>query len=185
MSEGSPGRLTFEEIEELVAKLGEHTIDQLAKGPLPADKDDEHDCRVCVVLGRLVDVSEPAKALETWHGFFDETLALDAVTRGWRDHPGTEEERHQVRSALREWQEAAGTHSYARCCTIYFAARVELERRRRGYIEDGLDPDGEPPDDRDPGERRADEEAEDAERRLDAEKAGDLLPSYPPAVDQA
>lgn len=32
----------------------------------------------------------------------------------------------------------------------------------------------EEPDDRDAGERRADEEAEDAERRLDAEKAGDL-----------
>jgi hypothetical protein len=36
------------------------------------------------------------------------------------------------------------------------------------------DPEEEPPDDRDFHERRADEEAEDADRRLDAEKLGDL-----------
>lgn len=175
MSEGNPGRLTFEEIEGHIAKLADSTLERLAEGPLPADKDDGHDCRVCMVLGQYSHGIVPsAEALKTWHEFFDETPKLDAVTKGWRSHPGTEEERHEVRSAAAEWKTCSGAYSYARCCTIYFAARAELERRRRGYVEDGLSPDGEPPDDRDARERREDEEADDADRRHDAEKVGDL-----------
>ncbi|HXU00032.1 MAG TPA: hypothetical protein VN903_03525, partial [Polyangia bacterium] len=66
-----------------------------------------------------------------------------------------------------DMQQLVGACSYARCCAIYAAADAELNHRRYVACE-------EPEDERDELEKQRDGEAEDAERRLDAEKAGDL-----------
>ena len=155
-------RLTFDEVRLLVAGLSTRALGQLMEGPLPDDKAAPNDCRVCMVLGGLTQFSNAAAKLKEWHEFWDETEAIDELSRAWRNAP----EPHLARRALVEWRRIAGELSYARNATIYALAQVELLIRAADEPEE--------PDDRDPGERRQDEEAEEAERRLDAEKVGDL-----------
>lgn len=114
-------RLSLADVERLVGELGDDVLRDLAQGPLPGEL-----CRLCGVLKR---VDWPAaQELLGWHEFFDETPAVDAVTKAWRSH-SSEEDRHQVRRALGEWKRVAGMLSYARCSIVYLAARLELAKR--------------------------------------------------------
>lgn len=111
----------LEDVERLVGELPDAALAELAEGPLPGKL-----CRVCGVLRHL---DHPAaKALHDWHEFFEDTPALDGLTKAWRDHPG-EAERHEHRRALGEWRRVAGMLSHARCCMVYLAAELELGRR--------------------------------------------------------
>lgn len=118
-------RLTLADVLELVHGLPFGAIEQLAEGPMPA----KSHCRVCGVLKPLLRSSPEAAALYGWHDFFEDTPALDRVTKNWKDRP-TEEERHLHRRAFGEWKRVAGMLSYARCCTIYLAASLYLEQLR-------------------------------------------------------
>lgn len=127
-------RLELADVEKAIAALPGSALGELAQGPLPGKL-----CRVCGVLRPLTEhvaasippeAGEAAKKLMGWHEFFEETPALDELTKAWRDRP-TEDERHEHRKALGEWRRHAGMLGYARRCTIYLAARVELERTTR------------------------------------------------------
>jgi hypothetical protein len=115
-------RLDLREVTELVATLAATTLHLLAAGPL------EDGCRVCQVL-RYGEPDSPGRRLFDWHKFFDETEALDLLTRKAKRDGNPE--------PLDDWVEIAGKMSYARCCTIYQTARLEIaERRRRGLPAD-------------------------------------------------
>lgn len=146
-------RLTYSDIRDLVAGLSSPLLEQLAEGPLPDKKEDGYDCRVCMVLGGRAAVSPPAAELKRWHEFFEDTVALDRLLK----------DSLIDKEAKEEWVRVAGELSYARNCIIYALAQAELLGRQLPE-----------PDTRDATECRKDEEAEDAERRLDAEKVGDL-----------
>lgn len=118
-------RLELDDVLELVWGLPHGAIEQLAQGPMPA----KGMCRVCGVLKPLLPSSPEAAALYGWHDFFEETPALDELTKNWQDRP-TEDERHLARRAFGEWKRIAGMLSYARCSTIYLAARLWLEQLR-------------------------------------------------------
>lgn len=158
--------LDFDEIKRTVGSLTDRTLKTLAEGPLPEmeGRDWKETCRICEVLEKLKS-NAGAVALMEWHDLVGRGYSLigavvhedlkDDIERGLTEEIGM----------------AMGDLSYARCIAVYFAARAELEERRRGYIEEGLDIDGEPPDERDAGERRQDDEADAAEARMDWEKA--------------
>jgi len=148
-------RLTYGDVRDLIAGLSSPLLEQLAEGPLPDKMEDGYDCRICMVLGARAAVSPPAAELKRWHEFFEDTVALDRLLK---DPFGLFD-----KEAKEEWVRVAGELSYARNCTIYALAQAELLSRQ--LLE---------PDTRDATERRKDEEAEDAERRLDAQKVGDL-----------
>lgn len=118
-------RLTLDDVLELVAGLPYEAIEQLAEGPMPA----KGMCRVCGVLKSLLRSSPEAAALYGWHDFFEDTPALDAITKNWQLR-SSEEERHAFRKAFGEWKRVSGMLSYARCATIYLAARLYLEQLR-------------------------------------------------------
>lgn len=160
-----PGAIDFQKIKDIVSSFSDGKLHQLAKGPLPSKETDEQ-CRACLTLERIPNAG--AARLREWHDFVEKGYSmLIAVVEGEYGEKLEDE-------LIAEITKLMETLSYSRCLVIYFAAVAELEARRRGYIEEGLDIMGEPPDDRDPQERRKDDEAEDAERRLDAEKVGDV-----------
>lgn len=161
-----PGQIDFERVEEILASFSDSKLVALAKGPLPKDPTDEQ-CRACYVLDRMPQ-NAGAEQLRQWHDFVEKGYSLLAAAAEGDYKEEIEDALMKEITALME------TLSYSRCMVIYFGARAELERRRRGYVEEGLDIMGEPPDERDARERRDDELAEDADRRLDAEKVGDL-----------
>jgi hypothetical protein len=155
-------KLTYEEVCRFVGYFNDEALDELAKGPLPDDGDTKTDaCRVCAVLVPFTS-SGPASVLLEWHDFVSKgyRLLTDIISGDYE--PGIED------ALIEDVQTLVGDCSYARCSTIYGAATAELLRRRLAECEDP-----EPPEP-DPDERRRDDEAEDAERRLDAEKVGDL-----------
>jgi hypothetical protein len=161
-----PGQLDFEQIKNIISSFSDGTLEKLAEGPLPTSLTKEG-CRACDVLEKLTH-NAGAERLREWHDFVEKGYALlGAVCEG--DYGDKLEE-----PLVDEVTTMMGMLSYSRCLIIYFAAIAELESRRRAYVEDGLDITGEPPDERDGRERREDEIAEDADRRLDAEKVGDL-----------
>lgn len=165
-------KLTYQQIRSAMETLSDRSLKALAKGPLPeVEGSREETCRVCSVfepLARAGTANQLVMEMLDWHDFVSQGYGLiGQVLRG-------EFEQSIENSLVEEVQGLVGDLSYARCSIVYACAEAELERRRRSYVQDGLDIDGEPPDDRTPEERRQDEEAEDAERRLDAEKVGDL-----------
>lgn len=161
-----PGKLDFEQVKNIISSFSDGTLEKLAEGPLP-DRPMKECCRACDVLEKMTH-NAGAERLREWHDFVEKGYSLlCTVVQG--DYAQELEGK-----LVEEIGELMGTLSYSRCLIIYFAAAAELESRRRAYVEDGLDSTGEPPDERDPQERRQDEEAEDAERRLDAEKVGDV-----------
>jgi hypothetical protein len=118
-------RLEHVDVERLVAELPAAAITALAEGALPGRM-----CRVCGVLKPHFTFYEAARVLHAWHEFFEETPTLDKLTKGWRDRP-TEDERHEHRRALGEWNKVAGSLSHARCSVIYLTARLHLEKTPR------------------------------------------------------
>lgn len=155
-------RLTYEELCRYVSFFSGATLAELAKGPLPDDAglNRADGCRVCAALEKMTH-SGPANVLMEWHDFVSKSFQLLGDIIEGNHAEGIEE------ALIDDMQGLVGACSYARCCAIYGAASAELERRRRVAAE-------EPEDDRDALEKQRDGEAEDAERRLDAEKAGDL-----------
>lgn len=159
--------LRFSEIREIVGSFSDHTLKKLAEGPLPEaeGRDWKETCRICEVLESMVERNVPgAVALMEWHDLVGRGYSLLGAVL----HEDLKDEIE--RELTEEISMAMGDLSYARCIAVYFAAQAELEERRRGYIEEGLDIDGEPPDERDPQERRQDEEQDAAEARMDWEK---------------
>jgi hypothetical protein len=172
-----PGAVSYEHVKKIVSSFSDSTLQKLALGPLPVAEVEEG-CRVCSVLEPM-ERHAGATVLMEWHDLVSKGFkVLGAILDGDHDEEAEDGLIDEATALIAEL-------SYARCLVIYGFAEAELESRRLANVEDGLSADGEPEDDRDPAERRRDEEAEDAERRLDAEKAGDLPASYPPAVDQA
>lgn len=160
-------RLTYDQIRKAIMALSDRPLEELAKGPLP-EEDDVSTCRLCTVLEPLAERNMLYEQILEWHDMTGQGYSLlSEVLKG-------EFEQDVEQDFIDEVQRLVGEVSYARCCVVYGCAEAELESRRRGYIEEGLDIHGEPPDERTPEERREDEIAEDADRRLDAEKAGDL-----------
>lgn len=157
----SDSNLTYVEVKRFVGFFPDDTLAMLAMGPLPDDGPTRADtCRVCAALDPLT-ASGPAGALLEWHDFVSKGFRLlgEIIAGDYGE---------EIEGALmEEITGLTGACSYARCCTIYGLAAAELNRRRLSECDDA-------PDERGALERRQDGEAEDAERRLDAEKAGDL-----------
>lgn len=126
MSDVADPRLSMSDVMELVAGLPFEAMEQLAEGPMPGNG-----CRVCGVLRPLLKSSPGAAALYGWHEFFEETPALDALTK---QNDYLRRAQHWPKSqpypggALEEWKRISGMLSYSRCATIYLAAKLELER---------------------------------------------------------
>lgn len=154
-------RLTYSEVQKFVSFLPDTALAELAKGPLPDEPQGTcraSNCRVCAALDPFTS-SGPANVLLEWHDLTTKSFKLlgDIIDRPYAA-PDIEE------ALLDDMQGLVGACSYARCCAIYAAASAELCRRRLSECE-------EPEDDRDELEKRRDGEAEDAERKLDEEKA--------------
>lgn len=157
-------KYTYEEIRRFIGVFSDEMLAELAKGPLPEEDgaSRRESCRVCAVL-ETPDMQGPAFALIDWHDFVSKGLGL--VRKVIDGDLG------EVENALIEdVQGLIGSCSYARCCVIYGLAEAELEKRRRQNVE--ADEEFEEP--LSPEEKRLDEEFEDADRRNDAEKVGDL-----------
>lgn len=158
-------KLTYDEVTRFISFFSGKTLAALAKGPLPDEGGTTRaeNCRVCAVLEPMTQ-SGPANVLMEWHDFVSKSFQLlSDIIHG--------ENPEKVEQALiDDMMGLVGACSYARCCVIYAAASAELHRRRAREAIAAA----EPPDERDAAEVDADGRAEDAERRLDAEKAGDL-----------
>ena len=164
--------LTLKQVRDSMVLISNRTLEALAEGPLPevdgAPRNES--CRVCQALEPLADGINPVIAeLLDWHDFTGKSY--DLLCKIFRQELTDHDVEEQL---VEEVQALVGELSYARCLVIYACAAAELEGRRRDYAERGLDADGEPSDERTPEEQRQDEEADDAERRLGAERIGDL-----------
>lgn len=158
-------KLTYEEVVRFISFFSGKTLAALAKGPLPDEAGTARvdNCRVCAVLEPMTQ-SGPANVLMEWHDFVSKSFhLLSDIIHG--------ENSEKIEEALIDDMMAlVGAASYARCCVIYATANAELQRRRANNAIAAA----EPPDERDALEVEADGRAEDAERRLDAKRAGDL-----------
>lgn len=116
--------LTYEEIRELVGALQGVTLSLLALGPL---SEAEGGCRLCEALGdqEVIDGSRKGEIavdlLRAWHDSLDLSPAvLDVLyDRDGYAPKRIDDARHAV----------LGNLAYARCCTVYALARVELAHR--------------------------------------------------------
>lgn len=153
-------RLTYAEVKKFVSFLPDAALAELVKGPLPDEPQGtrrESNCRVCAALEPLT-ASGPANVLLEWHDFVSKSFQLlGDIIEGNHD-----DEIEQ--GLIDDMQGLVGACSYARCCAIYATAAAELCGRQLSECE-------EPEDDRDELEKRRDGEAEDAERKLDEERA--------------
>lgn len=116
--------LELDEVQRLVGMLPEFSLAELADGPLPDLQPgdpgyaDAEDCRVCTALEPLPGHPE-ARALLAWHDLIGESFELV--------HSLIDDD--VARDSTRQCQELVGATSYARCCTIYALASLELAIR--------------------------------------------------------
>ena len=124
--------LTFSEVRSYVAELPSDVLYELSKGPIGVDRT----CRVCRALAPLLPVnpSEPAELqidteakraayeLKCWHDDLGRSSwFLDTIEpKLW---PG------EIERVNAEEKHIFGSLQYARCCTIYALAALELINR--------------------------------------------------------
>lgn len=114
-------RLSYPQVATLVMKLPDEALAILMRGPIEI----EGTCNVCVALEELG--TPEAEMLMAWHDHLNTSDRLNGILEHWIKNPHAfetvDEERHLL----------LGSIQYARCCTIYALARVEVhDRERRG-----------------------------------------------------
>lgn len=113
-------RLDYGQVATLVHSLPTRTLERLMLGPF-----EDGGCTPCNACDALEEVDGPeAKTLIDWHNPLNTSSrfnkVLEAKVKGPDSFKFMDDERHEL----------LGSIAYARCCTIYALARVEVMERR-------------------------------------------------------